>query len=525
MKEFNHQDDAFAKAWQEALSGAEQAPSASLWDRVAESMAGDATAAAAAALFDDAEVPPSPEVWDKVESTLAHDRAALYQLKMRRAQYLAAAAIALLLLLGGNTLFRNWNSTRYAAPMAVKPYEPAVEWETLQNYLDPSTTDQGVNTNSMVASLEPQGNDTPTELAAESAPQVLASTSVSSEASPANQPQISTELPQQGTQSTVLASAEAHEPTPIEDSNSLVVEQESKVVQSPAPTLIAPAQPILASAEAYPSQDRMIYINPQYVNREEVQPESKALDPVASLALTGGYFSPNYRSQFMSEQGRASMDNFVSPFAIEAVNQLENSIQGGISQSVAVGVGLPLAKRWILNIGAQLGLFRAKGQSHYTFQDNGETIPTTTSTFEALSASYDYQNQPRVINNYEVTENYTLASMPVQAGFLVHQGKVDVWLTAGASADIFLQNKVVSEWDQFATQKYSILDGNASPYQPVMVSGVVGTEVNYQLSPAWSVSVAPSVKMTLNSLAKEGEAFTGTPTFVDMGLRLKYHGQ
>ncbi|MEL6534848.1 MAG: outer membrane beta-barrel protein [Bacteroidota bacterium] len=523
MKEYSNHSDSFAQAWQEAFEGAEQAPSPQVWDNIHQTLAGGATASAMATIFDEAEMAPSGDVWDKVESTLAQDEAALYKSKMRRYQYVAAAAIALLLLLGGRTIYTGLNDN---GPAMAEANEQLPSFEEISNAVLASTTTtmeatpykagaskcgvkgtaipsymEGVSNFGMIASVE----DTPSASETSSGKDIHA-VSYSEE----------NRLPQ----------ALAFEPQMV-----LVSSEDDSERNSLLLNPLSSSQPIVADI-SQPMEDRMIYLDPTYVKRPAQTNESGRKSPLegsfASFAMNGGGFNPNYQNQLSSNSSFDQSVGFVADGTQEAVEELEENMRGAGSVSAGIQVGFPLGRRWMMYTGGGIGNYQVRGESKISFslqqENSNAALPTTTSTYHLVRESFNNQNDQSDVDAYQVTENFQYVSVPLQVGYLALNKKVQVWLMGGVNADVFLRNTVVSEVFSHETLVVNANDPN-SPYQPVVVSGVVGTDVSYQLSDHWSVSVQPTIRQAINSIAKDGEVFSGNPSFFDLGFRLKYHVQ
>ncbi|HAA17025.1 MAG TPA: hypothetical protein DCE41_37055 [Cytophagales bacterium] len=521
MKEYSNHRDSFAQAWQEAFEGAEQAPGPQVWDNIHQSLAGGATASAMANIFDEAEVAPSADVWDKVESTLAQDEAVLYKRKMRRYQYVAAAAIALLLLLGGRDLYKGtFENTSTLADVGDKPTEadffnPQESYRslasTVSSHKDPSG--KGLCEGSFTA---------PNTIMDEvGVPTLMASLDGGNE-------EIS-----RLEENTILGSGESRLPQTMAFEPKMVLVSSEEDIERSALLLnpLSRTEPVMAQ-HSQPMEERMIYLDPSYVKRPgrntSVSRSSTPSGPFASLAMNGGSFNPNYQNLLNSGPELTQSFGFVADGTSEAVESLEQNMSGAGSISAGVQVGIPVAQRWMLYTGAGIGNYQVKGESEISFSlqipGSNAALPTTASTYQMVRESFNNQNDQSEVDPYQVTENFQFVSVPVQMGYLALDKKVQVWLLGGVSADVFLRNTVVSE---IFSHENLIVNANdpSSPYQPVVVSGVIGTDVSYQLSDHWSVSVQPTVRQAINSIAKDGEVFSGTPSFFDLGFRLKYHVQ
>ena len=537
MKDYNKHQDPFANEWQDAFEGAEMAPSKGVWEGIQDSLSADGTASAVSAVFEDASFTPSEDVWDKVSTALAEDEAALYKRRMRRYQYLSAAAIALLLLVGGQSMYQQWGNKPNVQLTGITP-DP-IERGLVGNVVHEEVTTEPNGMGEAIAnaieeqSEEPsQSNSAMTQSTMAAAPRMVSMSTANGDGNPS---EFSKSTPQSAVPtatSVPVSLAVMQLPSGQGWKNSPVVATTERA-NLQLSVLDGEAATTLAVAEA-PAWETPIYTNPDYMQRTVPQQQVDGATPYASLGMSSGMFSPNYSSLSSADYERNLFDAFgsVNPEVaddIDNISTMEDFVGRGVSVSTGLQFGLPLGKRWMLQSGASVMRSMAKGSSNYVYVDaeSGEWQPTTQANFQAVNREF-HNNQNSPYGQYlPIVESYTYASVPLQVAYLVSQGKVDFWVQGGVSADVFLKNRVAggSEADsRVVPTELTVLSEN-SPFQPVLASAVVGTDVSYQLTDHWSVAVQPAIKMSMNSIVKQGAPVTGRPAFLDVGVRLKYHVQ
>lgn len=515
MKGFNNHQDEFAKAWQDAFADAEHTPGEGVWDGIHESLAGDASAAALSSIFDEVEHSPGAEVWDKVEAALAQDEAAMYKRKMHRYQYLAAAAIALLLLLGGRSLYRE-------LPVSLDANSPVMV--SIPQDFGPLNTG--------LSNSRTEGSQTSTRLLALSQPAEQSITAVNSADRMLSSPSSRQQVPVSFTSGKIPNNEQLgqEEADLVHMISSLSVSDSNDDLSLAA---LEGKAGFLAFDQNQPKVKREIFPNPTFVDIPDFQKEViRSASSFASLAVNSGLFTPNYSSggsaPFSGDSRAVNAFTTSNPNAMAEIQSLGKETNAGLSGSVGLQVGVPLAEKWIALVGASLGSYQATGTSNFVYEipETNERVPASASTYRALNESFENQYRTTLLpHDYEITETFQYVSVPVQVGYkLASSKKLDWWVIGGGSADIFLRHSLTSDVDEYLSTQFKAGD-ELSPYNPVVVSGTLGTDVSYQLSPNWSISVQPSLKMAVNSLVKKGEPVSGNPAFFDLGFRLKYHIQ
>ena len=238
-------------------------------------------------------------------------------------------------------------------------------------------------------------------------------------------------------------------------------------------------------------------------------------DVWAGIDVAGGQFDPNVPSgggnAISSLNGQA---DFKSAF-----DQSFESVTPGNSYSFNVNVGKKIAKRWMLQSGLSYLNYSSNTTTNTYFVDNNNL---KTAAFYNLSSN-DLDNVATIENASNINLNSSLEfiSVPIKAGYVLLNKKVSVILLAGVSSDFFLANRVKADDNSFAD--IVIKGGDESPYNKVHFNGLVSTQVRYQFSENYSLTLEPSYAVAINSLTKIDRYASSLPNVFNLGLGLKYH--
>ncbi|HYF69416.1 MAG TPA: outer membrane beta-barrel protein [Ohtaekwangia sp.] len=189
----------------------------------------------------------------------------------------------------------------------------------------------------------------------------------------------------------------------------------------------------------------------------------------------------------------------------------------GTAYSLGISVGTKLAERWVI----QGGVNYLTQLSDYT---TDEAIGSSNlESFKAASLNeFKAGIDNKVISTapYTVNTSVRFISVPVQAGYLIVNKKVNVLLNAGVSTDMFLQNTVDPEGNGLETTTQG--HGDDSPYRALNFSGLVGTELSYRFADRYRLSLNPGLRYPFNSIYKDNVGVDATPLTFDIGLRFRY---
>ncbi len=237
-------------------------------------------------------------------------------------------------------------------------------------------------------------------------------------------------------------------------------------------------------------------------------------DVWAGIDVAGGQFDPNVLGGGNAVSSLKGQADSKSVF-----NQSFESVTPGNSYSFNVNVGKKIAKRWMLQSGLSYLNYSSNTTTNTYFVDNNNL---KTAAFYNLSSD-DLENVATIKNASNINLNSLLEfiSVPIKAGYVLLNKKVSVIILAGVSSDFFLANRVKADDNSFAD--IVIKGGDESPYNKVHFNGLMSTQVRYQFSENYSLTLEPSYAVAINSLTKIDRYASSLPNVFNLGLGLKYH--
>lgn len=276
---------------------------------------------------------------------------------------------------------------------------------------------------------------------------------------------------------------------------------------------VKPSSVIIYNAE--PIADPVAVMMAQLAEREkELQADKKSNDDDAAReklwaavsVAAGGFNAVN--------PGVSGSSSASSSLAYQNVAQ-EQSGSSGLAYSMGVSMGTQVASKWVIQGGVNY--------LTQTYDYTANTIATSDfQNFEASSLNTANQDNTKLLatSPYSVNNNMQYVSVPLQAGYLVINKKLGVMINAGLSTDFFIRNTVTPSSSNLS--KTTQGSGSESPYRPVNFSGLMGTELSYQLGKQYRLALTPGVRYPFSSVYKESTGVDATPVTFDVGVKFRY---
>ncbi len=275
-------------------------------------------------------------------------------------------------------------------------------------------------------------------------------------------------------------------------------------------------QQLLALNPLKPRQQSMtLSTTPSHIYGVALQPasEPKIFESKgfwAGISLAPGQFDPNY------QQGNELALN--SP----AFDQVTGSsftpseeTSAGFSFSLAVDLGLKLSPRWEVTSGLQY--FRNNVQS------STNAVIGQTPVFSSVVESLDLRNSSGALAfaPTDLDNDFQFISIPLQAGYIVLDKKIQLTINAGLAADIFLKN-TISPSDA-SLESVTINPGSDSPYRTLYFNGMVGLQASYEILPRYSITLQPQYKIAISEFTKPDNTYSSLPASIGVGVGIKYN--
>jgi hypothetical protein len=230
----------------------------------------------------------------------------------------------------------------------------------------------------------------------------------------------------------------------------------------------------------------------------------------AGLDLAPRRFDPNYRR-----------DGFEDALALDPNNLSQGGVtpqeetNAGFSWALSFDMGMKLGERWELISGVQY--------ARSTSNSSTNTAINQTPVFSSVLRTQDVLDQESQLRfaPTDLDNNFQFISVPLEAGYQVLDGKVQLSINAGFAADFFLQN-TLSPSDP-SLDKITINPGSSSPYRSVYFNGLLGAQASYEILPRYSLTLQPQYRVALNRFTKQSNDFRSFPTSLGIGFGIKYN--
>ncbi len=259
-----------------------------------------------------------------------------------------------------------------------------------------------------------------------------------------------------------------------------------------------------------------------FKNKKKKQP----LQLYAGLNFSTGMFDPNFEGGSPESFNNADLAMFSSYSArtLNTVNVADDAVISNesylpdISYSYGINMGARVAGRWVLRGGVSYIKANtiANTSAYYQDNSNNEKYP--------VLKSVNYQNdgvvEIRQTEGLQFDNTFEFASVPIKAGYIVLDKKLNLTLFGGVSSEFFLKNTITQKND--LTNVYENDRGSESPYRPVYFNGSLSTALGYTIAGHYRLSVEPGYRMALSSFTKDSFVLTGRPDAFYLNFGLSY---
>lgn len=297
--------------------------------------------------------------------------------------------------------------------------------------------------------------------------------------------------------------------------------------------------------EKYPvryilKRNRLAYVEPL---QETVVAEKESRRSWIGVISGLSPFKPNFQSSSLDQLASASVNSYSSNnenFIIQRPSGAQGSVGPGSpgtgDNAFAIPTGSPVQQFTngrAFNMGIQAGKQLSKRlaiesgiryiQGNSPVNSNVYTLNQQTGEVNAFVQDYITQNKTlnnAVVGSAETLNNsYEYLSVPVQLAYGIPLlNKLNVEVTGGVSADMFLQNTLQSETTDVAS-----LNASNSAFRALGMSGLGGVRLNYLLDDRWELTVGSAFQQALVSNFESGTAARLRPQMLGINYGVNYH--
>ncbi len=458
--------------------------------------------------FRDAEMAPSEGVWDKIDSNISKQEAGYFRKRAFLFKLLAAASVAFAL--GVSVFSINYHINHDEAEMvSVQGNGNNVNL----NYSDNDLTqvpqsDAGINDRDSQKGQSSNKNETPTESV------ILAHS---------NNREIKNEKTKLS--NIILPNRSDNDPLIVDLDNSRkflsLNEIDSKGIE-------------------FRSKEDMVYkidhiylipVMPRGSSEKKKEKESGLF--LAGLDFSTGVFDPNFQqggNSFSSANYSAlagarveSVNDQLASFNTTnkdflSVRSAGMETEPEIAYSYGANVGFKLTRRFVVQTGV------AYRRANTTTTTTGYIEEIGSETRLPIVASYQYQleglSSVKRISETNLSNQYEFVSVPLRAGYVLLDKKLNLTFLAGISTEFFLNNQIVDKSKYLETLSSSA--GEGSPYKSVYFNGSLGTMLGYTFSKNYAITLEPSYRFAVNSFTRDDFYLNSYPSSFMLSFGIAY---
>lgn len=480
-------------------------------------------------MFQDAEINPPDGMWNKIDSDLSKEEAGYFKRKAFIFKMLAAASIAFAMGIGIFSLDQYLSGS--GEEIAKSQEQRAVENDLPNNFgISPLVEGRVDDEENLTLSGE-EGSSNISD----------------NSRSDSNERAIPIDDANNGNQSVILGDAERLSnsntennkfgTTTLAEDHNVIPIAEGEVNPEPEVLItstmsLEPQGISIQTGDELAHQIGHIYhipYMPRGASRTNTRKENNAGLFMASLDFSAGQFNPNF------QQGASSAVTPSGPVAYDYRSEVTSFDASNKNFLLVRSAGQETKPELAYSYGANIGFKvtnRILLQTGFAYR-KANTTTTTTGYIENIDdnsripivASYQYQleglSSVKRIDEVGLNNRYEFASIPIRAGYIILNRKLNLTLLAGISSEIFMNNSIVD--DSNFLQEISSNDASGSPYNSVYFNGTLGTMLGYSFAKNYSITLEPSYRMAINSFTKDSFYLDSYPSSFMLSFGVAYN--
>ena len=113
--------------------------------------------------------------------------------------------------------------------------------------------------------------------------------------------------------------------------------------------------------------------------------------------------------------------------------------------------------------------------------------------------------------------------MPLQLGYaFINKPNWQVSVNTGVVTDVFMKYQVQDAEGAFNTSVLN-LGSDDLPFQPVLLSGMLGVGLNYNITQRYSFSLEPSFRMAVTDFTSNSVNYDSRPGLFNVAVGFRYN--
>lgn len=233
----------------------------------------------------------------------------------------------------------------------------------------------------------------------------------------------------------------------------------------------------------------------------------------AGVGFAAGSYNPNAGSGASGDMAQTAQTATFGANSLRAPSFTKE--ETGQAYNMGLNFGTRLSDKWVLQSGIVYTQQQTTSTSNVVSTNDHGSARTLTNSKELETADDVAFTMP-----YDVTNTYELISVPIQAGFVLLDNKLNIILLSGVANNILLNNHISSESE--GIDGVNVSAGENSQYRTYQISGLIGSEFSYDLGSNYRLALIPQLRQSINSITKPDADYSSRPTTLEIGFRFKY---
>lgn len=252
----------------------------------------------------------------------------------------------------------------------------------------------------------------------------------------------------------------------------------------------------------------------------------------AGVGVGSGSFDPNYQSGpsnlLASSLNLSTAENYAATnsFRIESQSPaVREGMKSGSTIDMGLNFGVRVSENWIVESGLYFTQADAVTQTNVVVESPNVVEPIAASSeTRGVTELNNLVGTEKIIQysyqDVNFDNQFQFASLPIKAGFILIDSRLNIVLNAGVATNLYLGNKLEDPNSDVAN--VSIGPGKSSPYREVSFAGLGGLQIGYALFDQVEFTIEPYMRQPITSLTKQSTSFVASPSGLGINTGIRY---
>lgn len=298
------------------------------------------------------------------------------------------------------------------------------------------------------------------------------------------------------------------------------------VVKSLKRSLISPHSLTSLAAKGIPKSSLMkslvidhLYGTPRVW--EVMEEEKKSASLWAGVSFASGSFNPGFSNteSLNATVAEPIISEFVEPVNYSTISS--PSYSSGQSISGGLNIGTQFDSRLVLSGGIHYNAFNTGSSASPVYSSNdGNYALTPEISDPAFSEVQNHGSLERQSEDVLLINEYQYLSIPLKAGYMIIDKKINITLNTGLSSNILMNANLAPVDEQTPLSNDFETTGS---YERIYFNGLASLSFGMLFKEKYQVSVEPSYTHALTKFTRANNVNQGKPRDVGLSIGLSYH--